>query len=223
MNIEQNSARKAKTHTVYKNAVGTRLPGVTTITGVMNKPALVPWANKLGLQGIEVAKYVDDLASIGTLAHYLISCHLTGKKPDTSDYSRNQIDQAETCIIKFMYWQEETGFKVERSEFPLISETYQYGGTIDVYGTLTKRNDTKILCDIKTAKGIYDDMFTQVAGGYGLLMDEAKLPYLETWIIRVGRDDTEGFEAKQCLNTDLHKRRFLICRELYSVNQKINK
>ncbi|GAI86127.1 unnamed protein product, partial [marine sediment metagenome] len=37
--------------------------------GVLNKPALVPWANNLGLQGINVKDYVDDKADIGTLAH----------------------------------------------------------------------------------------------------------------------------------------------------------
>jgi hypothetical protein len=43
----------SKAHTIYKTAEGVRVPGATTITGLLNKPYLVPWANKLGLEGIE--------------------------------------------------------------------------------------------------------------------------------------------------------------------------
>ena len=38
----------SKAHTVYKLADGTRVPGATTITGLLNKPHLVRWANKIG-------------------------------------------------------------------------------------------------------------------------------------------------------------------------------
>ena len=38
---EKTVARKARQHTVYKLLDGTRVPGTTTITGVMDKPALV--------------------------------------------------------------------------------------------------------------------------------------------------------------------------------------
>ena len=61
---------------MYKNKDGVRLPGVTTITGIEDKPALKYWGNKIGLQGIEIRNYVDGLARIGTLAHYLAECHV---------------------------------------------------------------------------------------------------------------------------------------------------
>lgn len=35
--------KSSKAHQVYKNREGKRVPGCTTITGVLNKPALVPW------------------------------------------------------------------------------------------------------------------------------------------------------------------------------------
>ena len=44
---------KSKAHQRYKLADGTQVPGVTTITGQLNKPALIIWANRLGLQGID--------------------------------------------------------------------------------------------------------------------------------------------------------------------------
>ena len=41
-----------RAHQRYKIEDGTIVPGVTTVVGILNKPALVPWANKLGLEGI---------------------------------------------------------------------------------------------------------------------------------------------------------------------------
>lgn len=225
MTVVESSARKARQHTVYKNMDGKRVPGVTTITGVMDKPALVRWANQLGLQGIDSTKYVDDLAAIGTLAHYLIQCHLTGEKPDTSDYSANQIDMAENGLLRFMAWQDETGYVAEWCEKQFVSEIYQYGGTIDSYGTLTKRGNRKALVDIKTAKAIYDDMFTQVAGGYALLLSESEYLVDDVIIVRVGRTAEEGdrAEEKVCPCPDLHEQRFLTCRKLYDLNNQIRK
>ncbi|MBD3393661.1 MAG: hypothetical protein GF410_16730, partial [Chitinivibrionales bacterium] len=69
---ERHAAKKGKVHTRYYNKAGKQVPGTTTITGVMNKSALVKWANGLGLRGIDVKNYVDELATIGTLAHYMI-------------------------------------------------------------------------------------------------------------------------------------------------------
>src|SRR3990167_8512468 len=95
---------KYHVHTVYKLKNGTRVPGVTTIVGIMDKPALVAWANRIGLEGIEVGKYVDDKADIGTLAHNMVMAHITGGKADTKDYSANQIEQAEWACLSFYEW-----------------------------------------------------------------------------------------------------------------------
>ena len=66
-------AKSSKAHIIYKTSDGKRVPGVTTITGMLDKPGLVKWANNLGLQGIDSAEHVKNLARIGTLAHLMIS------------------------------------------------------------------------------------------------------------------------------------------------------
>lgn len=53
-----------KAHTRYYLSDGTLVPGATTVTGLLNKPALVKWANNLGLQGIDSSKYVDKAARV---------------------------------------------------------------------------------------------------------------------------------------------------------------
>ena len=225
MNTEKNSARKAKAHTIYKTSRG-RVPGVTTITGVLNKPALVPWANKLGLQGIEVGKYVDDLADIGTLAHYMIECHINSKiqkedvKPDLSDYSANQISSAETSFLKFLDWEKKNEVSYIASEMKLVSEKHQFGGQIDIYAEV---NGKKTLIDIKTCKAIFSDHFHQVGGGYNILLKENGYPVEDVRIVRVGRSEEEGHEAedRQVPLLDTFQELFLLCRKIYELNKTI--
>lgn len=219
------AAKKAKQHTVYTLKDGTRVPGTTTVTGVMDKPALVSWANKLGLQGIETGKYVDELATIGTLAHYRVECWLTGKTPDLADYTPNQISASDICVAKFHKWVENVGLTVADfalSEQALVSEQYRFGGTVDLAAVIKGR---ATLIDIKTAKGIYDDHKTQVAGGYHILCDENGFMPEEVIILRLGRSEEEGFEVVTISMAEIliHRERFLICRQLYDVNQRIRK
>lgn len=124
---------KAKVHTVYKLANGTRVPGVTTVLNVLAKPQLVKWANNLGLQGIDSSKYVDELAQIGTLAHYLIMCDLTGQSPNVREYSQEQQDRAAQSIASWMAWRRVHTIEPILTETPLISERYGYGGSQLVY------------------------------------------------------------------------------------------
>ena len=91
-------------HVVMKNKDGKRVPSVTTVLGVMAKPQLVYWANKIGLEGIKVNEYVDDKAVIGTLAHYMAECDVNGVIPDYQsevECSDEQIEQAKVCFDKY--------------------------------------------------------------------------------------------------------------------------
>jgi hypothetical protein len=226
MTDHTHAAKAARQHTVYKLASGKRVPGVTTITGVMDKPALKKWANRLGLQGIEVEKYVDELAVIGTLAHYMIECHCKNQKPDLGDYTPNQISLAENSYIKWMFWKDSVKFEPVHNELALVSEKHQFGGTLDIIGRL---NGKLTLVDIKTCKGIFGEHKTQVAGGYKILADDNETVIggkIEDIVIcRVGRNEEEGFESIQVSPTEsqLHQKRFLICKELYRVNQEIGR
>jgi len=215
---EDKLKKSSSAHRKYPLADGTLVVGVTTILNVMAKPALVPWANKLGLAGIEVSKYVDKLADVGTIAHKMIEDDIAGNKTDTGDYSKNILDLAETCFLKWLDWKKQHNLIVIFSEKLLVSEKYRFGGTVDIYAEI---DGVKTLLDIKTAKGVYEDMHTQVAGGYGLLLDEAGHKYDKARILRIGRDDAEGFDEKEIFKIDLHKKRFLACLNLYNVNQQL--
>lgn len=216
--MKERSTGKTKAHTIYKCADGKRVPGVTTITGVLNKPALVKWANNLGLKGIDSSKFVDEKAAIGTLAHHMIEAHLTNKKPNLEDYSKNQIDMAENSVLKFFSWQDENELTVIGTEMILVSEAYRFGGQCDLYCVL---NGKKTLIDLKTSKGIFPEHFTQVSA-YWWLLDENWHEVEDVRILRIGRDESEGFDDIKVPKLDLHWERFKHCLAIYNINKELN-
>lgn len=157
---------KSKAHTRYYLADGkTIVPGVTTVTRLLDKPALLYWSNGLGLKGIDVRKHLDYLADIGSLAHYLVMCHLKGERPDVGDYTPNQVDIAENSLIKFMDWESEHTLKAVAIETPMVHSELRYGGTPDWLGYV---DDVPEVMDIKTADAIYDEYWYQVSGYGGM-------------------------------------------------------
>jgi len=211
--------KKAKAHTRYELKDGTYIPGTTTITGLQAKPFLIPWANKLGLEGIAVGKYVDALASIGTLAHYIVECELSDKKLDLSDNTPNEIKMAKNSVDKFHKWKEQNKFEVIKCELSLVSEIHKFGGTADIYCIL---NGKKTLIDLKTGKACYPEHFTQVSA-YEQLLIENGYPVEDVRILRIGRDESEGFDDLGVPNRGLHWDKFLRLRDIYYINKKLGR
>ena len=214
----EKTTKKSRAHIQYKLADGTKVPGVTTILNILAKPALVPWANRLGLQGIDVGKYVDEKADIGTCAHYLIHCDLTGETPDLSEYSPSTVDAAENGFLKWLDWKKGKKIEAVESELPLVSEFRKYGGTIDIYCLL---DGVPTLIDIKTSgSGIYPEMRYQVAAYRVLLIDSGRHGH-QALIIRVGRDDTEGFQVERVGDLDKLYLVFSHCLDIYRLQKEL--
>jgi hypothetical protein len=192
MTIEKGIAKRAKTHTIYKLANGKRVPGVTTILEIINKPGLVKWANGLGLQGIDSETYVDETARVGTLAHEMIQEYLKGPRWDRGAFSADQIDLAENAVISFFEWERVNDYNMitEKIEMPLVSECFAYGGTVDWYGSIGGK---KWLVDIKTSRGLFPEHVFQVSAYWNMLLENGfKVDGVR--LLRVGRTEDEGFE-----------------------------
>jgi len=209
--------KRSRAHITYKLQDGTAVPGVTTVLGILNKPALVPWANRLGLQGIDSSKYVDEKAAIGTLAHQMIANYLRGEKTDTSEYSKVQIDQAENAILSFFEWEKTHPIKVLLIEEPIVSEQFCYGGTIDCLG---KINGSLCLLDFKTSSGIFPEMMLQLAA-YKHLLVEQDYDINQAIILRVGRTPDEGFEERLVNHLDKRWEIFQHCLEIYRLQKEV--
>ena len=210
---------KTKAHIRYKGANGENVPGVTTILGILNKPALVKWANNLGLQGIDSSRYRDEMADIGTLAHYLIMCHLTGQTPDTADYSPNQLEMAENATLSYYEWEKGHDIEPILVEAALVSPQYGYGGTVDLYAAV---DGVPTLVDFKTGKAIYPEMVYQLAA-YKQLLQEHGYEVGPARILRIGRDADEGFEEKVVTGLERQWAIFNHCLGIYNLQKAIKK
>jgi hypothetical protein len=168
---------------------GQIVPGVTTIVNTLAKPALIPWANKLGLQGIDVGKYVDDKAEIGTLGHTMVEDLLQGKPTDFSDYTPNQKLAAENSVASFLNWQKNHKIEVIFVEKQLVSEEHKYGGTGDIYA---KVDDVLELIEIKTGKGIWPEHYIQTAANFSLLKENG-FQVDRCRILNIPRGEGESF------------------------------
>ncbi len=187
--------KASRAHTRYYLEDKTLVPGATTVTGLLNKPALVVWANRLGLEGIDSSKYVDKAARIGTLIHAMVEAHITNTELDTSDYTQMEIEIAENGYFKYLDWEKQHKVEPIFNEKGFVSEKHKYGGTLDFY---CKLDGKYTLIDFKSCKAIYDEQFCQVSA-YGNLLRENKFKVQQVIILRIGRDEDEGFEEKVIL------------------------
>jgi len=208
---------KVKVHTQYKLANGQRVPSVTTVLNILGKPALIQWAWQCGIDGKDWKTVRDSAGDIGTLVHHLIMSHLTGQEPDTSEYSAQAIDQAESCLIRFWDWEKEHDLKGTLIETPLVSQVYGFGGTPDWYGLL---DDYPTLIDFKTSKGIYTEFFYQL-GAYKVLLEEQGHVIGAARILRIGRDEVEGFEERRVNNLDKQWDVFRYCLAIYKLQKEM--
>lgn len=206
-----------KAHTVYKTSDGKRVPGTTTITGLLNKPYLVKWANNLGLEGIDSSKYTDEAAAIGTLAHAMVQAHLQKDELDMDQFSKIQIDHAENSLISFFEWKSRHTIEPIFCEVAMVSDTMQYGGTIDCYCLL---DGEPVLLDFKTGKAIYEEYFVQLAA-YRNLLEENGCEVKRCQILRIGRDETEGFEERTVTDTSKYFEIFKSLLNVYYLKKEL--
>jgi hypothetical protein len=196
---------------------GQIVPGVTTIVNILAKPALIPWANKLGLQGIDVGKYVDDKADIGTLGHTMVENLLQGKETDFSDYTANQKLAAENSVLSFLNWQKNHKIEVIFVEKQLVSEEHHYGGTGDIYA---KVDDALELIEIKTGKGIWPEHFIQTAANFSLLKENG-YQVDRCRILNIPRGEGEAFAEVIVPNIGLNYDLFHHCLQIYNIRKQL--
>lgn len=191
-----------------------RVPGVTTVLGIMAKPFLIPWANKMGLEGIDTTRYVDRQADIGTVTHARIHCDLVGKTLDESNLSPEMVDKSTNGYVRFFDWWKREGFTVEASELQMVSRRLRCGGTLDILAQ--RPNGNRALIDIKTGKGIYTEAKVQ-SSIYADIWEENERERLkaqgmdheqlihaatidEVWVVRTGKEEQDDLEAVEVMN-----------------------
>jgi hypothetical protein len=165
----------------YVNSKGERLQGSTTIISQQlgwNKATLMAWQAREFKAGNDPTDKSRRAMDIGTLCHHYISCYILKQEIDSEFQANYELDAlviADRALEQFKKMVDENGFEMMHSELSLISEQYQYGGTIDI---VMKQGDTIILGDIKTSNtskscptGIYPDHLIQLGSYWNLLLE----------------------------------------------------
>jgi hypothetical protein len=152
-----------------------KLLGVTTVLGILNKPALIPWAVNMAcdqlaqivqsgvpmtLQHIEDARLAHrkasaQAASIGTQVHEWCSQYIQDTKQELPEDS-----QVLNGVLGFLQWARQHNVVFEETEKIVYSKKYGYVGTLDAEAIIDGK---RCLVDFKTSKGIYNEMRYQVA------------------------------------------------------------
>ena len=203
----------------YQLSDGTKVPGVTTILRVLDKSTfLVPWAVKMTKEGVDAARYRDEKAMIGTLAHAMCLSTLKGEPPDHYDYSQREVDLATNAFGKFVAWTKAHTLEPTLVEQGLVSEVHRFGGTPDYYGLI---DGVPTLMDLKTGN-LYPEHWYQM-GAYCILLEEAGHRVEQRILLNIGRDETENFvEAKRSGPAlEDEKEIFLACLAIYNAKKRL--
>ena len=207
---------------IYKNSQGKNVPSVTTVLNTIAKPQLVPWAHKLGLQGIDYKTVRDSSAKAGTLAHDMIQKSLEGASMEDKDYvgeySIEQFTEAQSAFTKYLEWKSANPFKTLLCEAELVSETFQYGGCIDLYCEF--ENGEKWLVDHKTSKAVYDSHKYQLAAYQNLLIENG-YQVDGCMILRIGRGEDEPYETIKADNIDRRFKYFINLLENVQIEKEL--
>jgi hypothetical protein len=192
---------------------GKPLTGVTTILGVIAKPALIQWSADMAcnyvrektidiqfgfsIQALETIltearlahrKKKESAGTIGTEAHKQIENFIKGKPFD------EMTDQVKSMVDQFIAWAKEHNVKFLESEKRLFSKEHWYAGTVDFVAEI----DGKVwIGDIKTSSGIYPEYFFQTAGYQLALQENGEYPEIEGHVIVNIKKDGSKFEIEK--------------------------
>ena len=205
---------------------GVEYPSVTQVLAVVNKPYLVTWANRMGLQGVNTQYVLEKAASIGTLTHKMINMDLSASAEplDAKLYPFTHWEAAQRAFASFMMWKKKQGeIKPVRLESAIASAGLRYGGTLDA---LVYLNGKLTLIDFKTSASIHKEYFAQLAA-YGMLYDNDRhewSDYVEIEdmiVLRLGKEGAPSYEESHIVDRQSYESYFFRALDLYYAQKEI--
>ena len=171
------------THHIY-TVNGKTVYGVTSITGIIDKPALKYWAVNMGIEylkeNLKPGKALDEIeistllteaksahtkrlskaGDIGTLIHEWLGKYIKARIEKKPIPKRPVNKEMQKAIDGFFSWARKNEVKLIASEQKVYSKRYGYAGTFDLFASV---NGKKTIIDFKTSKEIYPEMFLQAS------------------------------------------------------------
>lgn len=169
------------------------VPGVTSILGVMNRPALINWAASQAAEyvaaSLKPGEALDDeqiqalvdgartayrrtrdrAAEIGTVVHEWIERYAGAAiRGHRLRIPLPENEQARRGVEAFIGWTEAHDVKFLESERPIYSRSGDYAGTVDI---IAEVNGVLSVLDVKTSTRVYPQYALQLAA-YWLAWEE---------------------------------------------------
>lgn len=220
---------------------GKPLYGVTTVLGVIAKPALIQWSANMAVQ------YIKDRATdvdIDTLINVVIPeakyAHRK-KKEDAGlsgtdihnmieEYVKTAIDNYNGIIIEdehenkqidnFLKWAKTNEIRFVESEKHLYSEEHWVGGIADL---VFEWDDELFVGDIKTSSNVYPEHFLQM-GAYCLMLEErGVVDETPKGFVVINLDKKGGIKVKKSYAIEQNKKGFLSALNLYKTLETLKK
>lgn len=200
---------------IYR-ANGKKIDSVTGVLGIISKPALIPWAVKMAVEhiaerlkpGVPLDEVqIKDLLKAAKAAHIVKKEHAA----DVGTFVHEWIEQfvkgggtvqpmplhpqVKNGVDAFLRWVSENRVEFHCSELKVCSREWEYAGTLDFEATV---NGKRMLGDIKTSSGIYEEMFLQTSA-YQIARQEEdpSLAYEGHIIVNCRKDGTLDTRVSQ--------------------------
>lgn len=212
--------------------------GVTTALGIIAKPQLIYWSANMaadhvkstlvpgkGLDEIQIQQLVeecrkahlrkrDSAADQGTYIHNWIEDFVNRKSP-----AMPVNENLQRTINDFLAWWDNTNIEVIYPERAMCSVKYMLAGTPDL---ICKVDGKLTIMDWKTGKGIYPEMFMQMAA-YAIMYEE-EFPGEKVECLQVvNASVTNMFQTEVRCEVETFKKAYLSALELYKVNKEVEK
>ena len=198
---------------------GVKIPGVTTVLDLMDKPYLIHWAVKLAKQNTMWYEVRDRRKRIGLMAHDLIDCQLSNR-PCTLEGSDEEIKIAMLCKENFDKWYEsQDNINILATETCLVSKEHRFGGTCDLY---YEQNGKRILMDFKTSKNVYENHKIQQCA-YKLLLEENGMPVDEIKLLGINEEKRATVHQIPDSGIEVRTQLFLGLLDVYNCMQELKK
>lgn len=190
----------------FYEVCGRKLPSVTTITGVISKPALYFFYGKHGTA--KAKKLSQEALDIGSAVHEYAERYFKGNFEGYTQPDDKKVQKACENLRKF---QEIYSIKAIRQEHTVYNLEHGYAGTLDGIFKFKKK---LIMLDFKTSTAIYDEYRLQLEA-YNRCEMEEKID--ELWVVRLDKEN-EFNDNKDVLKFEPDQETFnafLACKGIY--------
>ena len=192
---------------------GVVVPGVTSVTGIKDKPFLIPWALKMAgnyllenwpeepsarvtreavVKAMKQAhrKVRDTAADYGKQAHEWVENRIKAQLSMLPDPVLPTIPEVLSAVRAFLAWEEEHRVHYLASEKKIFSLAHQYAGTLDILANIDGE-DT--LLDLKTSNSYHDEYGLQTAA-YCMAHNEETRENVKERVVLMLHKETAQFD-----------------------------